>query len=80
MRRRVVLTNSDVFVDIFQDCTAIMIEIAVVWRAENRDDRGELFGARFPIHLVPAQAIKKEKDEVQVYGNVRIIKDNHPCC
>ena len=52
MRTGVVLPNGDVLVRIFEDRTAVVVGVQVIWGRKYRDDGGEFLRRRFPVHSI----------------------------
>lgn len=62
MTARVELPDRDILVRIFDDGTAIMVDVEVVGGTKDGDDRGKLFGRRFAVHHVSGVWLAREWD------------------
>ena len=53
MRARIVLPNRNILVRVLEDRTPILIDIEVIGRREDGDDRREVFLGCFSVHRIP---------------------------
>ena len=59
MRAGVILSDGDVFVSIFDDGPSVMVYVQIVWRREDGDNGGKLFGWGFAEHGVATRQVSK---------------------
>jgi len=63
MTTRIELPDRDILVCVLDDGATIVVDIEIIWRAKDGDDRGKLFGWRFAVHHVSGAWMTCEGDK-----------------
>jgi hypothetical protein len=64
MARAIVLPDRDILVRVLDHRAPVVVHVQIVRRAEDRDDRGKLFGRGLAVHRVSDQTKRDDQTNV----------------